>query len=147
MEFGAATLLGLSITGAVTDPNFDFVAGSETLNSVSLVGLTSNSFSGTDDAVLFDGSGGIVIDFANSSQTADLAAGQTLIDNSGGNLFAPQLLGDAVLQITSGVAHLRGFDLLADLSYDIEPAAVPEPGSASLLGLVALGLGTVRRRR
>lgn len=139
LEFGAATISNVSFTGTSADPLYVFSNGS--VDSIDLLGLSSASFTGTNDAILTDAAGNTVVDFATSA-----TPGQVLIDATNNNLFTGQELGDAVFAVTNGGAHLRGFTLGANISFDIDLVVIPEPSSAAFLGLFALGLGTRRRR-
>lgn len=138
LVFGAATISGVSFSGAPVDSGFVFSNGS--VDSVDLLGLASQSFSGTNDAILTDAAGNTLVDFATS-----VLPGQVLLDITNDNLFEGQELGDAIFAITNGGGHLRGFTLGTNFSFDV--TAVPEPSSFALLGLMGMGLGCVRRRR
>jgi hypothetical protein len=127
--FGAATISNVSFTGSPTDAGFVFSNG--TVDSIDLLGLASASFNGSNDAVLLASDNStVLVDFTTDAASTT----ETLIDATNGNLFAGQELGNAIFAATNGGAHLRGFTLGANLSYEIDPS--------SLLGDVNLD-GTV----
>jgi len=63
LVFGPATISNVSFTGSVSSSDFQLVAGSGAVESVDLVGLISQSFNGTNDAVLTDAAGTTVVSF------------------------------------------------------------------------------------
>ncbi len=116
--FGAATISYVSFSGTPADTNYVFSNG--TVDSIELLGLSSKSFTGTNDAVLLAADNTtVLIDF-----TTDPVAnpGETLIDGTNNNLFDGQQLGDAIFAVTNGGAHIRGFTLGTNLSFFISPA-------------------------
>ena len=117
LVFGPATISGVSFTGTPTDSSASFSNGS--VDSVDLLGLSSQSFGGTNDAILTNTAGDTVIEFTTDATEA----GQVFIDATNDNLFDGQELGDAILAVTNGGLHVRGFTLGANFSYDISGGA------------------------
>ncbi len=132
--FGAATISNVSFAGTPTDEGFIFSNG--TVDSIDLLGISSASFSGTNDAVLLAADNmTVLVDFTTDTTSTT----ETLIDATNNNLFAGQELGDAILGVTNGGLHVRGFTLGANLSYLIAPAETVLKGDADLSGVVDFG--------
>jgi hypothetical protein len=132
--FGAATISNVSFAGTPTDEGFIFSNG--TVDSIDLLGISSASFTGTNDAVLLAADNmTVLVDFTTDTTSTT----ETLIDATNNNLFAGQELGDAILGVTNGGLHVRGFTLGANLSYLIAPAETVLKGDADLSGVVDFG--------
>jgi len=132
LVFGPATITGVSFTGAPADTRFAFSNGS--VDSVDLLGLSSQSFSGTNDAVLTNAAGNTVVSFATST-----SAGQVVLDATNNNLFEAQELGDAILVVTNGGLHVRGFTLGTNFSYEISEVLSGPVGDFNGDGVVDCG--------
>jgi len=137
LQFGSATISGVSFTGSPTDTGFIFSNG--TVDAVELLGISSISFTGTNDAILTNSAGATVVEFATAA-----TPGQILVDGTNDNLFDGQALGDANFLVTNGGAHLTGFTLGTNFSFDVTP--IPEPSTSLLIGLVGIPI-LLRRHR
>ncbi len=118
--FGAATISNVSFSGTPTDAGFVFSNG--TVDSIDLLGLSSASFTGTNDAVLLAADNTTVLVDFTTDPVADPT--ETFLNATNDNLFDAQELGNAILAVTNGGLHVRGFTLGANLSYEIASSNV-----------------------
>lgn len=158
-------------TEALADSNGNFSFGTIPSGSHSRLGelALSNVFDLYTFTILDDGVMDITTEFANVFTGADLDSEIALFDSSGtllgenddksGTDLYSSLTG---LNLTAGTytVAVGGWDTTFADGFSVTPgdstgdyrltlsfSAVPEPSTMGVLGLVALGLGTLRRRR